>query len=62
MKLGETIETLGTVEAATTKGELKPGWHVVRFDEVAQLVNDRIDNPAASVERYVGLEHLDLNR
>lgn len=31
-----------------------------RFDEMAILVKDRIDNPAeANVDRYVGLEHLD---
>jgi type I restriction enzyme S subunit len=39
---------------------LPEGWRVVRFDEMAQLVNDRVDNPSeAGVERYVGLEHLD---
>ncbi len=38
----------------------KTGWRTVRFDEMAQLVNDRVANPAESgVERYVGLEHLD---
>lgn len=31
-----------------------------RFDEMATMVNDRIDNPQkAGVDRYVGLEHLD---
>lgn len=31
-----------------------------RFDEMAVLVKDKIDNPAeADVDRYVGLEHLD---
>lgn len=31
-----------------------------RFDEMATLVKDMIDNPAeANVDRYVGLEHLD---
>lgn len=31
-----------------------------RFDEMAVLVRDKIDNPAeANVDRYVGLEHLD---
>ena len=34
--------------------------HVFRFDEMAVLVRDKIDNPAeADVDRYVGLEHLD---
>ena len=33
---------------------------VFRFDQIADQINDRIDNPAKSgVERYVGLEHLD---
>jgi len=32
----------------------------LRFDEMAFLVKDKIDNPAeADVDRYVGLEHLD---
>lgn len=36
------------------------GWRTYRFDEMATMVNDRIDNPVeAGVERYVGLEHLD---
>jgi type I restriction enzyme S subunit len=39
---------------------LPEGWRVVRFDEMAQLVNERVENPSeAGVERYVGLEHLD---
>ena len=33
-----------------------------RFDQMATLINDRVDNPAESgVERYVGLEHLDTD-
>jgi restriction endonuclease S subunit len=47
------------VASATGPG-VPDGWREVRFDEIAQLVNDRVDNPAeAGVERYVGLEHLD---
>lgn len=46
--------------ASATKSGVPDGWREVRFDEIAQLVNDRVDNPAeAGVERYVGLEHLD---
>lgn len=42
-------------EAAT-----KIGWRSYRFDEMATMVNDRVDNPEdAGVDRYVGLEHLD---
>jgi type I restriction enzyme, S subunit len=38
----------------------KNGWHKHRFDEMALMVNDRIDDPSeADVEYYVGLEHLD---
>jgi type I restriction enzyme S subunit len=36
------------------------GWCRYRFDEMAVMVNDRIDDPSeAEVEFYVGLEHLD---
>ena len=38
----------------------KSGWRKHRFDEMAVMVNDRIEDPAeADVEYYVGLEHLD---
>lgn len=38
----------------------KNGWRSYRFDEMAIMVNDRIDDPSeADVEYYVGLEHLD---
>ena len=41
-------------------GRLKPGWTRVAFGDIAESINDRIDNPLdAGVERYVGLEHLD---
>lgn len=44
-------------------GDLKPGWKRVKFGEIAECVNDRVDDPAkAGVERYVGLEHLDPER
>lgn len=36
------------------------GWRRYRFDEMAVMVNDRVDDPTkANVEYYVGLEHLD---
>lgn len=36
------------------------GWRTWRFDQIATMVNDRIDDPSkAGVDRYVGLEHLD---
>lgn len=42
------------------RGRLKPGWTRVAFGDIAESINDRIDNPLdAGVERYVGLEHLD---
>jgi restriction endonuclease S subunit len=44
------------------KKNLKPGWKIWRFDQMATNVNVRIDNPAESgMEHYVGLEHLDSN-
>lgn len=40
--------------------QLKPGWKVWRFDQIAINVNERVDNPSESgMEHYVGLEHLD---
>lgn len=40
--------------------QLKPGWKVWRFDQIATNVNQRVDNPSESgMEHYVGLEHLD---
>ena len=48
------------IASAAAPAGLREGWRAVRFDEMAQLVNDRVDNPSeAGVERYVGLEHLD---
>lgn len=41
---------------------LKPGWKVWRFDQMATNVNARIDNPSKSgMQHYVGLEHLDAD-
>lgn len=39
---------------------LRPGWRRVRFEQMAENIADRVDDPSqARVERYVGLEHLD---
>lgn len=41
---------------------LKPGWKIWRFDQMAANVNARIDNPSESgMKHYVGLEHLDAD-
>ena len=38
----------------------KAKWQARRFDEMAVMVSDRVDDPSvAGVDRYVGLEHLD---
>lgn len=40
--------------------QLKPGWKVWRFEQMASNVNERNDNPSESgMAHYVGLEHLD---
>jgi restriction endonuclease S subunit len=39
--------------------QLPKGWRIVRFDELAQIVNERVDPSATDAEIYVGLEHLD---
>jgi len=39
---------------------IKLGWKIWCFDQMATNVNVRIDNPSESgMEHYVGLEHLD---
>jgi type I restriction enzyme, S subunit len=41
---------------------LKLGWKVWRFDQMATNVNARIDNPSESgMTHYIGLEHLDAD-
>lgn len=40
--------------------KVRDGWTRVRFGDIAEQINDRVDDPnAAGVDRYVGLEHLD---
>jgi type I restriction enzyme S subunit len=52
-----TVESIETSQIGT---EHPVGWRTVRFDAMAEIVNDRVDDPAeAGVEYYVGLEHLD---
>jgi type I restriction enzyme S subunit len=45
-----------------TKSNLRSGWKIWRFGQMATNVNVRIDNPSESgMEHYVGLEHLDAD-
>jgi type I restriction enzyme S subunit len=40
--------------------KLRDGWRMVRFDQMAESISDRVDKPSESnVAYYVGLEHLD---
>lgn len=39
--------------------DLKPGWKVYRFDQMAQQVTERVEPTREDSELYVGLEHLD---
>ena len=42
--------------------EVPPNWIKVRFDEIVEIVKDRIDNPSNSgLEYFIGLEHLDTD-
>jgi type I restriction enzyme S subunit len=46
--------------APATSGALSEGWRRVRFGEVVRNANEQEPDPLeASIERYVGLEHLD---
>lgn len=43
-----------------SKPAKRDGWTRVRFGDIAEQINDRVDDPnTAGVDRYVGLEHLD---
>lgn len=47
---------------AKNTADLRPGWKVWRFEQIATNVNTRIENPSESgMEHYVGLEHLDTD-
>lgn len=35
------------------------GWRMVRFDEIAESINERVDPAETDLDVYVGLEHLD---
>ncbi|MBA3945812.1 MAG: restriction endonuclease subunit S [Herpetosiphonaceae bacterium] len=54
------MSTSNVLEALTSSHALPKGWQTVRFDQMAESITDRVDNPAeADVSYYVGLEHLD---
>ena len=42
-----------------TGTQLKPGWRIVKFGDIAQNVAVRVDPADAKTDVYVGLEHLD---
>lgn len=42
-----------------TGTQLKPGWKMVKFGDIAQNVAVRVDPADAKTDIYVGLEHLD---
>ena len=46
-------------ESKAGNGQLPKGWRMVRFDEIAESINDRVDPAETDLEVYVGLEHLD---
>lgn len=48
-----------TTSTPATNGSLPKGWRIARFDELAQMVNERVDPSKTDAEIYVGLEHLD---
>ena len=41
---------------------IPPGWVKVKFEDIAENITDRIDNPQESgLEDYIGLKHLDTD-
>jgi type I restriction enzyme S subunit len=57
--LASKVKTTTTTTAPTMNSNLRKGWQLVRFDELAQMVNERVDPSNTDAEIYVGLEHLD---
>ncbi len=51
--------TLATTTKTSRHGKLPKDWRMVRFDEIAENVNDRVKPGSTDLEVYVGLEHLD---
>ena len=41
--------------------QLKPGWKMLKFGDIAQNVAVRVDPVDAKTDVYVGLEHLDTS-
>jgi len=42
--------------------EVPPNWIKVRFDDIAEIVKDRVENPSESgLAYFIGLEHLDTD-
>ncbi|MBF0381006.1 MAG: restriction endonuclease subunit S [Magnetococcales bacterium] len=46
-------------EFLVRKSSLKPGWRMVKFGDIADNINVRVDPAKAETDIYVGLEHLD---
>ncbi len=42
-----------------TSQNLKPGWKMIHFEDIAENVSVRVEPSEAQTEVYVGLEHLD---
>ena len=55
--MANKVKTTTTTPA--NNASLPKGWRIVRFDELAQMVNERVDPSATDADIYVGLEHLD---
>lgn len=54
------MTTVDTLDTPQSRDQLPEGWRTVRFDQMADSITERVDNPAeAGVTYYVGLEHLD---
>ena len=40
---------------------LKPGWKIVKFDDIAQNIAERVSPVPEDSKQYIGLEHLDTD-
>tara|TARA_R110002111_G_scaffold248775_3_gene312598 strand:+ start:5554 stop:6816 length:1263 start_codon:yes stop_codon:yes gene_type:complete len=58
-KSGTLTNSNLTPETLSSQGKLPKGWRMVRFDEIAESVNERVNPAETDLDVYVGLEHLD---
>lgn len=55
------VTSKNTALERNSSSNLPDGWQMVRFDQMAECIVNRVDPAETDLDIYVGLEHLDLN-